>query len=952
MRVGKALLHLGILACLALRVPVSGADLSESQLRDGLTKLSALMASEVPKNARWVLAESQGQRFGIFTREEDVFHSEGNTFLFDEKPGVEARMLLLSSGNVFTVKTESENGGDAESPQREYRATWKDANVANDVAVASAWLAKEVKKAGTSQESPSADPFGGNRDNPANQIAMHQQTALLWSAVLLHTGHEPEAMTLAKAALASADEKRRKQLLDGFFDRTASQAFQETMQKLGKHRDWNQLRDDLGALVKKYPLGWNQRDAVRVFHHHVTERAKLPAVPPLKTARPLPEAEQKVLVEWLKELESGKQLEYSRWTLPPLPDEDDGEVRERRISGQTAFPRSHGLAAVPLLAALLADDTLTLVGVGMNQGYNRHSYSGGNEDAATKLRNAYTSLQKPPTRAQLAWNLLERVLPDDLRSSGSENIAELAPEVLAWHASVKNATPGDLALAYLESGDDDEEIVAHALTVTDPKKLARLESGMIEQADLWDLNKLETFVEKLGPAKAPAFVAKVRQKLEGELSRFGANDQDNQRKQMETGLKRLEAAAKGEKKKPDMAALLVVLAAFDPAADDADQMVAREAFDEFPKLARKLASAERLEMILKALPDFKSPSLAANMLSFALRGEDDEKPDDAKPEERVALLERTKPHWQKLLDAPQGESEEEPLALLIQIVAGLEKLAQGKVEEDALGQFAALGDRGAKILKERATSLLAGQKPEPLPRAASIKSDERRQLLADWSQKTSADITHDLETLAVDKLLALNETLARGSDIPDNFKAHIALIHEVKIKDVADPAPWQAWRGKSWNKDTLVSLAKQVSAHTGGMLTMQIQRGAPIFGFKLLVTEVKKPGSNWQAQFLENAAQELGENLPKLGKRISVGFFQQGRADAQWTWLDAPVTEKPKEEPKVANSDDEAAEQIEELRQEEQEAWEVMSKAVGDSKSFPANLFFISVSTAELTKKD
>lgn len=38
-----------------------GADLSDAQLRDGLTKLAAFMAGDVPRDARWVLVQSQGR---------------------------------------------------------------------------------------------------------------------------------------------------------------------------------------------------------------------------------------------------------------------------------------------------------------------------------------------------------------------------------------------------------------------------------------------------------------------------------------------------------------------------------------------------------------------------------------------------------------------------------------------------------------------------------------------------------------------------------------------------------------------------------------------------------------------------------------------------------------------------------------------------------------------------
>lgn len=962
MRFRKALLKLKVLASLLWALPVVGAELSDEQLRSGLTQLASLLAADVPKDARWVLVESQGRRFGIFAQEEDVFRTEGNAFLFDEKPGSEARVLILYAGSVFTVYAEREGGGPVREPQemqeQRFSATWKKADVAKDVAAAAEWLKKEASRVKPGTAATQMNGRGFDDDGSANQLLLHQQTALLWASVLLHTGHEPEALSLAHAAMTNADESRRKQLLDGCFDRRANKAFQQVMKDFNGQHDWSKLRDALAKLVSQYPLGWQLRDAVRVLLHNVTERAKLPAAPPLKTLRALSDADQKVLLAWLKELEDGKQIEYSRWSLPETAGED-GEERRFNQGAHAAFPRSHGLAAIPLLTALLGDDTLTLVDLNQGQGMEFGSYGyygGGDEDAVTKLQRAYERLPKPKTRAELAWMLLVRVLPRDLLNSNSENHKEMAGEILSWYTSLKDAPPAELALAYLEAGENDQNILKLALEVTDPKKLARLENSMLEQAQIYDLSNLVPFVEKLGPEKAPAFVKKVRQKLEGELSRYGsADDQSQQRKQMESNLRRLETAASGQKKKPEIKEVLAVLAAYDPAESTEDQMEVREAYEEFSKLMQKRSASERLELIFAALPDFKSAALAVNLLQFALRADQAEGGGKLSPEQRQALLERTRPQWQKLLDASAkdaAESNDEPERLLILTVSALENMVTGEDQRGELSQLSLLGSRGAAILRQRAATLLAGQKAEPLPSAAAIKADERQKLLDQWSKKSAEEISRGLETLPVDQLLALNETLARASDLPGSFKEYAGLIQTVQIKAVADAAPWQAFRGKAWSKDTLVALARQVSSYGGGRLVVQLQRGAPLFGFNLQVSEVPKFKGLWQAQQLERTAENLGGKLPKLGNRLSAASFQQARANAQWLWLDSPKVEAVKETPKAGDDDDEAAESLQEMREEEQTAWKALTQAVENPKAVPTQIIFIGAPTTALVKKD
>ncbi|HBJ83134.1 MAG TPA: hypothetical protein DDZ88_04520 [Verrucomicrobiales bacterium] len=935
---------------LAFHVPAQGVDLSEAQLRDGLSRLAALLALDVPKNARWVLVSSERGRFGIFSQEEDVLNTEGNAFLFDEKPGVEARVMVMYDGGIYPVKAMQDGGDeDARQMQREFRATWKNADAAKDAATAAEWLQKEAKKAGAMQGLLSgSDPFGRG-DEAGAQFAASQQSALLWAAMLLHTGQDASALSLATAALAGTDEAARKQVLDAFFNRLGDQAYGKIMQDFAKHRDWAKLSTALDELVKKFPLGWQRRDAVRVFHHHATERAKLPAAPPLKTKGTLSADDQKTLLDWLKELEAGNQSPFHIWTLPPLVLEEDVESRSNEM--ETAFPRSVGLAAVPLLAALLADDTLTLVGLdGRGGGFQQHFFGGG-QDKTERLRNSYQSLQKPPTRAHLAWSVLERVLPQDLRRSDLADFAEAIPDILAWHASVKDAAPADLALAYIESGQNDETVLAHAIATDDPKKLVRLEGAMLEGVNIWDLNGLEPFVTKLGPQRGPSFLTKVRQKLEGDLSRYqnDASQQERQRKQMESALKRLEAAAKGEKKTPDLKALLAVFAAFDPEAEDADQVAIREAYEDFPKATKKLSAPARVETVVNALPDFKSPKFAARMLSFAFQG-DGGKSLEITPEERQPLLEATKTSWKRLLEAGNGEEDQDERdGMLMRVVGHLEEITQGEVNFRALNQFATLGVRGTQVLRERGTALLAGQKPAALPDPAAIKPEQRQQLLAEWGGKSSEEITRGLATLEIDKVLALNEIVQRGTDLPERFKTHITLIQEVRLEKVTDAAPWQAWKGKPLDQASVTALAQQLSAYTGtGMLTVHARRSAPLFGFTLVVSEATQPGSGWQTHYLRNFVNSLDEDLPKTTKRLSVGFFQQERLQENWSWFDAPVTEEPKD----AQNQGDTPERLKEMNQQAVKSWQKVFSTLAGGKTAHTILFFVSAPPAMLQSKE
>ncbi len=131
--------------------------------------------------------------------------------------------------------------------------------------------------------------------------------------------------------------------------------------------------------------------------------------------------DQGVLREWLAAKEKSGDVDGSIWTLPPLPNEEaddvvttDGEempeAERGGITDTKSFPGNTGLRAVPLLAALLSDDPLTLdAGSAQQRGFAFHGsrfQMGSEPDKTEKIRTAYQGLQKPRPRSALAWEAL------------------------------------------------------------------------------------------------------------------------------------------------------------------------------------------------------------------------------------------------------------------------------------------------------------------------------------------------------------------------------------------------------------------------------------------------------------------------------------------------------------------------------------------------------------------
>jgi hypothetical protein len=424
-------------------------------------------------------------------------------------------------------------------------------------------------------------------------------------------------------------------------------------------------------------------------------------------------------------------------------------------------------------------------------------------------------------------------------------------------------------------------------------------------------------------------------------------------------LKRLEAAAKGEKKAPlELPAMLKMLAVADRSSMEEDALEMREVFQQLPKEMKKLPLEQRVKAVLPALADFKSQAMAASMLGFMFSREEE---GDAKAKEnRKKLLGETKAHWQRLLavktSTEEDEGQGEPMALLSGAVYGIQFMAHGKPEVEGVQLLTMLDDRGAAVLREHALALLDGKQVPPLPVAKSIDESQRKQALEEWGKKTTDEIEKEIETVEIQKLIVLNEALTRETELPESVKAMMWRIRQVETSG----EEWKTWKGKTVDKALIAALAQQASMSASkSVLTIRLSRKVPALGWKLAVKESDKLGEDWIASSLENAAENVGQHLPKLAKRVSTAYFQSATQQANWTWFDAPVTEvkePAKEEEKKEEFEDEeigeARTMMQEMRGEEGRSWETIGQAFEDKRPDAASIMIFSATAGMLTQPE
>jgi len=926
-------------ATLGLASMTEAAD--EAQIREGLIKLAAHIAADVPTSARWVQVETEGQRSGIFgDHQGDPFRIEGNVLLISEKKEVEARIVSVNSATAATIKhiSQAEKMTPQDYQRGQMPATWKDADLAKDVAAALEWLGKVVAKKGGSTSNN--DPFGGS----SGEGGPPQVRALIWAALLMHTGHAEEAVKMAAIVLKDADEETHKEVLDASFERVASMRYMRCLMDFAAHRQWSRLRDELTALISHFPHGWRQRDAARVFLKHVTARAAFTSEPPFKTTRALPEADQKVLLTWIAELESGKQPPYSRWVLPPL----EGQ---RQMDGEqtTTFPASHGLKALPMLAALLTDETLT---TSMNVYGGGMFYGVSGSDAAEKLRSAYSQLMKPSTRAELAWSSLQRVIPSELQNSDL-SFADRSAEVLSWYAKIKDLPPAELALNSLEAGDNDELVLAHALRLEDPKKFQRLEKTVIENAQVYSLNNLGPFVTKLGPEKAPAFLTQLRTKLEADLSRYGSSDNEQQ-KMLERGMKKLEAAAKGEGGKIDLDAALQTLMALTDDAEGEAQMDAQDAYQLLTEAVKKMPQLERLTLLLPRIPEFKSGRFAGALIQIAQSNGED-KPTLLTQPQRQTLLSTLKTSWNPFLEKQRSqETTAQQLSTLMPMAFCLSAITGKPLDQDLIYKLEGFGTRIVPVYDAWIDAVLNEKEPPAWPDATTISEADRKQMITTLGAKTLAEMRAEIAKLSLPQLLALSDHLQHLEELPASWKSYLSSIQVIECADSAEAALWQGWLGKAWGHETILGLTQQAAkSESGKVLILQLLRPALIFGWKLTILPQAKL-TGWTKNTFQDLRQGLGDSMPKLAKRIVSGQFSNGRSHANWTTFDTPVMDAAKA-PALPTGDDlqAAAKLMKHKRNEEAEAWKTIQDSFNKEDSNPARgtpmVHLISVSTTTLS---
>ena len=584
---------------------------------------------------------------------------------------------------------------------------------------------------------------------------------LIFATQLHQSGHPAEANRLANIlfTLGASPEA----VIDAAINHLATRDLSAVTEDFFTRRDWAVYERDLRSLTVRYPRGWQTFPAVQMLLPAVAKRVAggMPAKPMIEGVTLNPEAiaaldealedtkgvpDDEVVTRYAKE--NGIALAQLTPDLriqiaEMLANGDEGSsggawLIEAPPSAESKDPWSRlkrlGLDALPALAAVANDDTLTLSRNASSGRSSFSNYRGSSESAADQALAAYQSMDRPLTRGELAGRLLASALPgEDQGESGPQALADSAIEFWKAHHGKSEL---DLLLVFLSEGDSSQSQTVATVLAEMPDKAAQaaFEKYVLESDDLTStINSVTSYLKFRKTAAKEFFTlfsAALKAQLEGaDLDRISGGYQIKQAGGVDKFLKKLSLFVSGESPRK---LVLELAKAEKPNLRQIGSLAAtvmESAPDQFiPLYLEGSVMATQVETRAAFLSTFVRQGYGGRM-------------EQTEDEKETPIPSAQIPNWTTLLADERPTSSGEQIRHLaagtleqIHSPAGLERIYQIQ-QLDALASTA--------LILTRAMDRIAGKSPTPLPDAEKVPAsrvDELQKQLA----AAKPEAVHDL----------------------------------------------------------------------------------------------------------------------------------------------------------------------------------------------------------------
>ena len=351
--------------------------------------------------------------------------------------------------------------------------------------------------------------------------------ALVFAMQILQSGDTVSANRLAAAVFENFPD--REAVLNGAVSVIADARYRTACAEFAKSGDWKRYAASLKAMRAELPPGWKNRAACAKLLALVEKRAAGPA--PALTLPAGVQGDAGTLAAFTalgegNHAPSGP-IETSQheslWLLPDTAEIKPAEVLRYPYGPLPNVPEvksltKGGVAALPVLAAALGDETLTPI-------FHPplHGFATSGESVEARTNRFYDALYRPMSRAEIARALILSILPDeDFKFHGMKTEA-LAGPALDFHKKHAGSTPAELASFYLKEGSTyQKQCVRHYLKSSEDPAVGKLfEDTLLASADIeaGARDALEYLRNKRDKgAGAPGFARKVVAKLKTNLA--------------------------------------------------------------------------------------------------------------------------------------------------------------------------------------------------------------------------------------------------------------------------------------------------------------------------------------------------------------------------------------------------------------------------------------------------
>jgi hypothetical protein len=618
---------------------------------------------------------------------------------------------------------------------------------------------------------------------------------LLTAAQLYRFGMKDDANRIADRLFAMQRDQR--QLIQGAIGAIAQEQYSQSLKSFRLTRDWAAWHKSLTDVLAKFSGSWPQASGVKKLADLVKSRVNQPEPPPL-VGEGLTEEDQKLARRLAVEPSSDTGNYGYTWIFPPPHYRQLGQGAA--TNDAMVAIRNRGIGAVPMLAAMLKDNTLTMRDNGQG-GMNYFTGIVPGRGQGEETETMFNSMRRPVTRGEIARSMVQPLLiVDDQRRGEMQRTSgdDLTAECEAWYKEYKGKSVDELAMIYMEKGDQNQR--QHAMNY--------LMRGKSQEANRAEIEKMLLTIVKEAtdtPYIVQQYVQQRREKASNFVEQVAvlmAVTNAPVHPGTATGAMRVRRPSRGNdgeafvKQLRDMVSVRSVRDLLNEFISGT-QSVAMAQMKLQEQLSRE-APDESLAMLLETAQKLDDPVKRGVLmgmvgtLKYARPGGWDQMDPEALDQDMAALtpnkFDPTKHAdiWNKMLEDRRGEGQtiREAAAWAIEALYAEEKTQgempyEGRGGEVGVAVLARFGERGQEMLVERACARLAGKPVSELPSAGKVDENRRRKMTD--AILAAPDASAALSELNLNEQLALAEIGRTNKAINAKLRPLADGIVEVKI---------------------------------------------------------------------------------------------------------------------------------------------------------------------------